>query len=49
MKNISYVDREPLKEQALYFIECIKKRKVTINNSDDALKVTKILERVLKL
>ena len=49
MKNISYIDREPLKEQALYFIECIKKQKVTINNSDDALKVTKILKRVLKL
>lgn len=49
MKNISYVDREPLKEQALYFIECIKKRKVTINNSEDALKVTKILEKSSKI
>ncbi len=44
MKNITYTEREPLKEQALYFMECIKSRKVEINNSMDALKVTKILE-----
>ena len=25
MENINYIDKEPLKEQALYFIECIKR------------------------
>ena len=49
MKNITYTEKEPLKEQALYFIECIKSRKVEINNSTDALKVTKILEESSKI
>ena len=49
MKNITYTEKEPLKEQALYFIECIKSRKVKINNSTDALKVTKILEESSKI
>ena len=48
-KNITYVEKEPLKEQALYFLECIKNRKVDINNSADALKVTKILEKSSKI
>ena len=49
MENINYIDREPLKEQALYFIECIKSRKVDVNNSTDALKVTRILEESSKI
>tara|TARA_Y100000389_G_C17437794_1_gene506622 strand:+ start:1069 stop:2010 length:942 start_codon:yes stop_codon:yes gene_type:complete len=49
MENINYIDKEPLKEQALYFIECIKSRKVDINNSTDALKVTRILEESSKI
>jgi|TARA_Y100000816_G_scaffold92456_1_gene63968 UDP-2-acetamido-3-amino-2,3-dideoxy-glucuronate N-acetyltransferase len=44
LEQIKYVEKEPLKEQALYFIDCIKSRKVPINNSAHALKVTKILE-----
>lgn len=49
MENINYIDKEPLKEQALYFIECIKSRKVDVNNSTDALKVTRILEESSKI
>ncbi len=49
MENINYMDKEPLKEQALYFIECIKSRKVDVNNSTDALKVTRILEESSKI
>ena len=44
LEQIKYVEKEPLKEQALYFIDCIKSREVPINNSAHALKVTKILE-----
>ncbi len=49
VKNINYKEREPLKEQAIYFINCIKNGKVVINNSTDALKVTKILEESSKI
>lgn len=49
VENINYIDKEPLKEQALYFIECIKSRKVDVNNSTDALKVTRILEESSKI
>jgi UDP-2-acetamido-3-amino-2,3-dideoxy-glucuronate N-acetyltransferase len=49
VKSINFAEREPLKEQALYFIDCIKNRKVVINNSTDALKVTKILEESSKI
>jgi UDP-2-acetamido-3-amino-2,3-dideoxy-glucuronate N-acetyltransferase len=44
MQSIEYIEKEPLKQQALYFIDCIKSRKVEINNSTDALNITKILE-----
>ena len=36
--------KEPLKNQAEYFLKCIKERKIEINNSEHALKVVSILE-----
>ena len=49
MQSIKYIEKEPLKQQAIYFIKCIKSRKVEINNSTDALNITKILEDSTKL
>ena len=43
-KKVRISNKEPLKTQAEYFINGIKKRKIEINNSDHALKVVAVLE-----
>jgi predicted dehydrogenase len=35
---------EPLKNQCLHFLECIKERKEPLTNGEEGLKVVKILE-----
>ncbi len=43
-RKVKISNKEPLKTQAEYFINGIKKRKIEINNSDHALKVVAVLE-----
>ena len=44
-ENIKLNNDEPLKEQAKYFLESIKNRNISINNSIHALEVVSILEK----
>lgn len=48
-KNIKISSNEPLKEQAIYFLNCMKSRKIKINNSKHALDVVSVLEKSTKL
>jgi UDP-2-acetamido-3-amino-2,3-dideoxy-glucuronate N-acetyltransferase len=41
--------KEPLKEEILHFIECVKKRKIPLTDGYEGLKVLKILERATKV
>ena len=43
-KKVKIINKEPLKNQAEYFLEGINERKIEINNSDHALKVVNVLE-----
>lgn len=43
-KKVKISNKEPLKNQAEYFLEGINGRKIEINNSDHALKVVNVLE-----
>ncbi len=44
-KIIKVEKKEPLKEQAKYFLKCLKDRKIEINNIDHAYKVVSVLEK----
>tara|TARA_B100000963_G_scaffold162539_1_gene141289 strand:- start:65 stop:709 length:645 start_codon:yes stop_codon:yes gene_type:complete len=46
---ISYKNSEPLKNQAIYFIEAIKTRKCEINNASHGRKVIEVLEKSTEL
>ncbi len=46
---ITFQEREPLMNQAKYFLECLSERTCEINNSNDALKVVEILENSNKI
>lgn len=48
-KNIKLSDKEPLKEQAKYFLESMQSRNITINNSTHAYDVVAILEKCTKI
>ena len=43
--KIKYDDSEPLKNQAIYFLEAIESSKCKINNGEHGLKVVEILEK----
>ena len=44
-KIIKVEEKEPLKEQAKYFLKCLKDRKIEINNIEHAYKVVSVLEK----
>ena len=48
-RNVRLVNKEPLKEQAKYFLKCLDSRNVEINNIDHAYKVVSVLEESTKL
>jgi UDP-2-acetamido-3-amino-2,3-dideoxy-glucuronate N-acetyltransferase len=48
LTNIELASLEPLKEQAEYFLECIEKRKINLNDSQHAYNVVSVLEESTK-
>ncbi len=44
-KVVKIGNKEPLKEQGIYFLQCLKKRKVEINDINHAYKVVSFLEK----
>ena len=48
-RNVRLTNKEPLKEQAKYFLKCLDSRNVGINNIDHAYNVVSVLEESTKL
>ena len=44
-KVVKIGNKEPLKEQGIYFLQCLKNRKVEINDINHAYKVVSFLEK----